>query len=83
MNSIHFSNQQHNTQVIYQHKLTTQDIYKKWGRARNIKLIELSKEIWEYLILKGIAIAAEYIVSVTNTETDEFQDRRRTLQNGS
>ena len=40
----------------------------KIGGTKNLKLIELSKEIWEYLLLKGITITAEYLPNAMNTE---------------
>ena len=37
------------------------------------KLIKLSKKIWEYLLLKRIVIAAEYLPSVMNAQTGLFR----------
>ena len=44
------------------------------GRTQNKSLTLLSKEIWEYLIAKGMAITADYLPGSLNKEAD-FQSR--------
>ena len=38
----------------------------KMGGTKCLRMIELSKEIWEFLISRGIAVTAEYLLSVMN-----------------
>ena len=42
----------------------------KMGGTRNQLLVQISKEIWEYLLEKGIAITAEYLPGALNREAD-------------
>ena len=42
----------------------------KMGRTKNKYLMELSKEIWKYLLHHGITITAEYLPSSTDVEAD-------------
>ena len=42
----------------------------KMGRTKNKYLMELSKEIWKYLLHHGITITAEYLPSSTDMEAD-------------
>ena len=42
----------------------------KMGGTRNQLLVQISKEIWEYLLDKGITITAEYLPGALNREAD-------------
>ena len=46
----------------------------KMGRPTSLTLINLTKEIWSYLLQKGITLTVEYIPSILNKEAD-FQSR--------
>jgi len=46
----------------------------KMGRPNSQKLLDLTKEIWKYLMQRGITLTAEYIPSALNKEAD-FQLR--------
>ena len=38
------------------------------GGTQNQLLVQISKEIWEYLLDKGIAVTAEYLPGALNKE---------------
>ena len=42
----------------------------KMGGTRNQLLVQISKEIWEYLLDKGITITAEYLPEALNKGAD-------------
>ena len=42
------------------------NIFDENGGTQNLKMVELSKEIWEYLLKWGIPITAEYVPSELN-----------------
>ena len=42
----------------------------KMGGTQNLKMVELAKEIWEYLLKWGITITAEYLPSELNLTAD-------------
>ena len=42
----------------------------KMGGTTDKTLVDLSKDIWKYLILKQITITAEYLPGVLNTRAD-------------
>ena len=42
----------------------------KMGGTQNQLLVQISKEIWEYLMDKGITITAEYLPGALNKETN-------------
>ena len=41
------------------------------GGTKDIKLVEITKDIWDYLITKGIMITAEYLPSAMNIIADK------------
>ena len=43
---------------------------KKMGGSQNLKMVELAKEIWEYLLKWEITITAEYLPSKLNLTAD-------------
>ena len=43
---------------------------KKMGGSQNLKMVELAKEIWKYLLKWGITITAEYLPSKLNLTAD-------------
>ena len=43
---------------------------KKMGGSQNLKMVELAKEIWKYLLKWGITITAEYLSSKLNLTAD-------------
>ena len=42
----------------------------KMGGTQNLKMEELAKEIWEYLLKRGIKITAEYLPREMNVAAD-------------
>ena len=48
-----------------------EDLLKMREETRNIKLKGFSKEIWGYLLLKGVTITAKHPSSVMNTYVDK------------
>ena len=42
----------------------------KMGGTQNQLLVQISKEIWEYLMDKGITITVEYLPGALNKETN-------------
>ena len=42
----------------------------KMGNTENQLLAKISKEIWEYLLHKGITVTAEYLLGAYNKEAD-------------
>ena len=42
----------------------------KMGGTQNLKMVELAKEIWEYLLKWGIKITTEYLPSELNVTAD-------------
>ena len=55
-----FSNQQHNSL----------DVLTKNGGTGNKRLLDLAKDIWDYILKNGITITAEYLTSYLNVEAD-------------
>ena len=49
-------------------------IFSKDGGTHNKVLSDISKEIWDYLLVKGITITAEYLPGALNEEAN-FQSR--------
>ena len=49
-------------------------IFSKDGGTHNKVLSDINKEIWDYLLAKGITITAEYLPGALNKEAD-FQSR--------
>ena len=46
------------------------DISVKDGGTKNLKLVQLAKEIWDHILQRGIALTAEYLPSKLNLITD-------------
>ena len=55
----------------------------KMGGTTDKTLVDLSKDIWKYLILKKITITAEYLPGILNTRADGSLVKARTFRNGS